>query len=213
MEVVAEIANDGSVSNDARDAALADTVENPDFGFLPRSLTVQCQSLIESYHELHGYGCLPNILWKSRLGPFIETNRELRQLLRKASTTRSAKKSNEGFVRIATTILSLEILASSFAGWSAIYPQAGSRAQAILRRNMRSPQMPLLEFYLYPPKYLSSAAIATLIPPASRQPGEAELHHAPKPDLTNEKTVLQYVNAIQQTFEGGPALVAPASAI
>jgi hypothetical protein len=213
MEVVAEIANDGSVSNGARDATLADTVENPDFGFLPRSLTVQCQSLIESYHELHGYGCLPNILWKSRLGPFIETHRELRQLLRKASTTRSAKKSNEGFVRIATTILSLEILASSFAGWSAIYPQAGSRAQAILRRNMRSPQMPLLEFYLYPPKYLSSAAIATLIPPASRQPGEAELHHAPKPDLTSEKNVLQYVNAIQQTFEGGPALVAPASAI
>jgi hypothetical protein len=213
MEVVAEIANDGSVSNGARDAALADTVENPDFGFLPRSLTVQCQSLIESYHELHGYGCLPNILWKSRLGPFIETHRELRQLLRKASTTRSAKKSNEGFVRIATTILSLEILASSFAGWSAIYPQAGSRAQAILRRNMRSPQMPLLEFYLYPPKYLSSAAIATLIPPASRQPGEAELHHAPKPDITSEKNVLQYVNAIQQTFEGGPALVAPASAI
>ena len=213
MEVVAEIANDGSVSNGARDATLADTVENPDFGFLPRSLTVQCQSLIESYHELHGYGCLPNILWKSRLGPFIETHRELRQLLRKASTTRSAKKSNEGFVRIATTILSLEILASSFAGWSAIYPQAGSRAQAILRRNMRNPQMPLLEFYLYPPKYLSSAAIATLIPPASRQAGEAELHHAPKPDLTSEKNVLQYVNANQHTFEGGPALVAPASAI
>ena len=213
MEVVAEIANDGSISNDGRDAALADTVENPDFGFLPRSLTVQCQSLIESYHELHGYGCLPNILWKSRLGPFIETHRELQQLLRKASTTRSAKKSNEGFVRIATTILSLEILASSFAGWSAIYPQAGSRAQAILRRNMRSPQMPLLEFYLYPPKYLSSAAIATLIPPASRQPGEAELHHAPKPDLTSEKNAFQHVNAIQQTFEGGPALVAPASAI
>ena len=78
---------------------------------------------------------------------------------------------------------------------------------------MRNPQMPLLEFYLYPPKYLSSAAIATLIPPASRQAGEAELHHAPKPDLTSEKNVLQYVNANQHTFEGGPALVAPASAI
>jgi hypothetical protein len=213
MEVVAEIANDGSVSNDTSDAALADTAENLDFGFLPRNLTVQCQSLIESYHELHGYTCLPNILWKSRLGPFIETHRELRQFLRKASTTRSAKKSNEGFVRIATTILSLEILASSFAGWSAIYPEAGLRAQAILGRNMRSPQMPLLEFYLYPPKYLSSAAIATLIPPASRQPSEAELYLAPKPELSSEKNTLQYVNAIQQTFEGGPVLVAPASAI
>jgi hypothetical protein len=178
MEVVAEIANDAGISNHANvelDVVPAENAQNPDFGFLPKSLTVQCRSLIESYHELHGYACLPNMLWKSRLGPFIETHHELRQLLRKASTTRSAKKSNQGFVQIATTILSLEILASSFAGWSAIYPEAGSRAQLILRRIMRSPQMPLMEFYLYPPKYLSSAAIATLIPPPSHQPGEAAL--------------------------------------
>ena len=207
MEVVAEIAND------AGDAALADAVENPDFSFLPKSLIQQCQSLIESYHELHGYACLPNILWKSRLGPFIETHQELRQLLRKASTTRSAKKSNEGFVRIATTILSLEILASSFAGWSAIYPQAGSRAQVILRRNSRSPQMPLMEFYLYPPKYLSSAAIATLIPPPGRQASDAESYQAPKPEPASEKNALHYANAIQLAFEGGTALIAPASAI
>jgi hypothetical protein len=179
MEVAAEIANGADISNDAddatRDVTRAGKAENLDFGFLPKSLTVQCRSLIESYHELHGYACLPDILWKSRLGPFIETHRELRQLLRKASTTRSAKKSNEGFVKIATTILSLEILASSFAGWSAIYPEAGSRAKAALRRNSRNPQLPLMEFYLYPPKYLSSAAIATLIPPPSRHPGEAAL--------------------------------------
>ena len=155
-------------AHDTADVIPADMVENPDFSFLPRSLTEQCQSLIESYHELHGYPCLPNILWKSRLGPFIEAHQELRHTLRKASTTRSAKKANEGFVRIATTILSLEILASGFAGWSSIYPQAASRAKAILGRNLRRPQMPLMEFYLYPPKYLSSAAIATLIPPANR---------------------------------------------
>src|SRR6202011_194863 len=125
MEAVAAIAND------AGHATLAGKTENCDLSFLPKSLTAQCQSLIESYHDLHGYSCLPNILWKARLGPFIQAHRELRQLLRKASTTRSAKKSNEGFVRIATTILSLEILASSFAGWGAIYPEAGSRAQTI----------------------------------------------------------------------------------
>src|ERR1700690_3730660 len=142
-------------ANDAGQAALADKAENIDFGFLPKSLTAQCRSLIESYHELHGYACLPDILWKARLGPFIETHREFRQLLRKASTTRSAKKANEGFVRITTTLLSLEILASSFAGWSAIYPEAGSVAQAILKRHARSPQTPLMDFYLYPPKYIS----------------------------------------------------------
>ena len=101
-------------------------------------------------------------------------------------------------MRIATTILSLEILASSFAGWSAIYPEAGATAHSILRRNSRSSQMPLMEFYLYPPKYLSSAAVATLIPPPSRQAGE---------------TPAQYAGEMVQTFEGGPALAAPASAI
>src|ERR1700687_4021202 len=191
-----------AVANDEGHAALAGRTENFDFSFLPKTLTIQCQSLIESYHELHGYACLPNILWKSRLGPFIETHREFRQLLRKASTTRSAKKSNEGFVRIAKTILSLEILASSFAGWSAIYPEAGTMAHAILKRNARSPHMPLMEFYLYPPKYISSAAIATLAPPPGRQPNEAELYRASKPELAREKQSLNYVNANQQALDG-----------
>jgi len=212
IAIDADVLTDTCVSTDTCDAILADTAENPDFGFLPKSLMVQCERLIESYHELHGYACLPDILWKSRLGPFIETHHELQQLLRKASTTRSAKKANQGFARIATTILSLEILASSFAGWSAIYPEAGSKAHAILRRNSRSPQMPLMEFYLYPPKYLSSAAIAALIPPSSRQGGEAELYRAPEPDPAGGNSTPHYANTIQQTFEGGPALTARAAA-
>jgi hypothetical protein len=195
MEVMADVANH------AGHVALADRIENFDLNFLPKSLTVQCRSLIESYHELHGYACLPDMLWKARLGPFIKTHREFRQLLRKASTTRSAKKSNDGFVRIATTILSLEILASSFAGWTAIYPEAGLTAQAILKRNGRSPHMPLMEFYLYPPKYISSAAIATLVPPPGRQPNEAELYRAAKPELSGEKLALNYVHSIQRSSD------------
>src|SRR5271169_6668994 len=174
---------EGAKASDAADIA---KVEDIDFGFLPKSLIVQCQSLIESFHELHGYTCLPDILWKARLGPFIETHREFRQLLRKASTTRSAKKSNAGFVRITTTILSLEILASSFAGWSAIYPQAASRALAILKHNARGPHMPLMEFYLYPPKYISSAVIATLAPPATRQPGETHRYRSSKAHVASD---------------------------
>jgi hypothetical protein len=194
MDVAAE------VENGAGQPALADTIENFDPGFLPDRLAVQCRNLIETYHELHGYACLPDMLWKARLGPFIETHREFRQLLRKASTTRSAKKSNNGFVRIATTILSLEILASSFAGWSAIYPGAGSMARAILKRNGRSPHMPLMEFYLYPPKYISSAAIAALTP--IRQPNEEEWYRALKPELADEKLALDHANAIRQTPDG-----------
>ncbi|MDB5611965.1 MAG: hypothetical protein JWP25_8865 [Bradyrhizobium sp.] len=189
-----------AIANNAGHAALADKTENLDFSFLPKSLIAQCQSLIESYHELHGYTCLPDILWKARLGPFIEAHWEFRQLLRKASTTRSAKKSNAGFVRITSTILSLEILASSFAGWSAIYPEAGSIAVAILKRVSRSPHMPLMEFYLYPPKYISSAAIATLVPP--HQPGAVELYRMSNPELSGEKQALNYINAIQPTPDG-----------
>ena len=193
----------------ARKSQDSDRIESVDLAFLPGNLTRQCRSLIESYHEVHGYACLPDILWKSRLGPFIEKHSELRQFLRKASTTRSAKKAHEGFVRIATTILAFEILASSFAGWGALYPEAANVARGILKRAAQGAHMPLMEFYLYPPKYLSSAAIATLSPAGERQAGEAELYRASKPELAIERQALNYVNAIQTMDGRPPHLVAP----
>jgi hypothetical protein len=196
MAVVAEVAND------AGNAVLAAKTENIDLDFLPKSLTTQCQGLIESFHDLHGYSCLPNILWQAKLGQFIET--EFRQLLRKASTTRSAKKSNESFVQIATSILSLEVLASNFAGWSAIYPDAGSMAHAILRKHGRSPHMPLMDYYLYPPKYVSAAAVTALVPPPSRQSSEADLYRSSTPALSGEKSALNYANAVRRTLQGKP---------
>jgi hypothetical protein len=200
MEAVAMIANDADLNVSL--AALADKAEDLDFSFLPKSLIAQCQSLIGSYHELHGYACLPDILWKARLGHFIEAHQEFRQLLRKASTTRSAKKSNEGFVLIATTILSLEILASSFAGWSAIYPEAGSAARAVLKQKTLSSHMPLMEFYLYPPKYISSAAIAALAPPPIRQSAEANFYLTSKPELSGENRAPDYASTIHQALGG-----------
>ena len=201
MEVGKELSN-GSGS--------ADQSEGCDLGFLPSNLTHQCRSLIESYHEVHGYACLPDVLWKSRLGPFIESHRELRHFLRKASTTRSAKKANEGFVGIATAILSLEILASSFAGWGALYPKAAELARAILNRNAPGPRMPLMEFYLYPPKYLSSAAVATLAPP-TRRADEADLYHTSSPELSGEKQALNYVGVLRRTLDGKHTIAAPSA--
>jgi hypothetical protein len=189
-----------AVARDARSSTSAKANE-VDLSFLPKNLTAQCRSLIESYHEVHGFACLPDVLWKSRLGPFIEKQPELRQFLRKASTTRSAKKANEGFVRIATVILSLEILASSFAGWSAIYPEPGEKARVILKRNARTSHMPLMEFYLYPPKYISTAAIATLAPPAITPTSEVQLYRASKPELSGEKLALSYINSVRETLE------------
>lgn len=176
MHVEAESADDTDGAPDPG------TAENIDFGFLPKSLTSQCQVLIESFHELYGYSCLPDILWKAGLGPFIEEHEQLRQLLRKASTTRSSKKSNQGFVKIATTILSLEILASRFAGWSAIYPKDASRSLTIQMTNARGRHTPLIEFYLYPPKYRNSAAVAALVPPR-------DIHEANITDIPTEETI------------------------
>ena len=136
--------------------------EESDVGFLPESLVKQCRNVIESYHASHGYFCLPDILWKSRLGPF-EGDPTLGPLLRRASTAKRAKKTNEFFVTIATTILSMEVLASNFAGWSSLYPAAGEKARVLLKRNTLKPQTPLLDYYVYPSKY--SNVFAKLAPP------------------------------------------------
>ena len=186
MHLEAEIADDTGAPN-------PDVAENIDFGFLPKSLTSQCQVLIESFHALHGYSCLPDILWKAGLGPFIEAHGELRALLRKASTTRSAKKSNEGFVKIATTILSLEILSSRFAGWSTIYPLDALKSQEIQKVNARG-RHSLLEFYLYPPKYPNSAAIAALALP--RATYEADIQGVPTGQPIREQAAAGYLEAI-----------------
>lgn len=161
-----------SAINGVNDAARAKT--QPDHGsdgtdltFVPTNLARQCRRLVESYHEIHGYSSLPDMLWKFRLGTLIESHRDLRQLLRKASTTRSAKKTKEGFVQIATTILSLEVLASSFAGWSMIFPAEAEVAREILRRSAHESRMLLLDFYLYPPKQVSAAAAALALPAAA----------------------------------------------
>ena len=63
--------------------------------------------------------------------------------------------------------------------------------------------MPLMEFYLYPPKYISSAAIAKLAPPASRQAIEPVLYRASELELPDEKQAPNSVNAIQPTLDGG----------
>jgi hypothetical protein len=164
-----------------------------DFSFLPKGLASQCQVLIESFHDIHGYSCLPDILWKAGLGPFIEAHAPLRRELRKASTTRSAKKSNAGFVRIATTLLSLEILASRFAGWSSIYPREATKSREILKEITRGIAHPLIEFYLYPPKYPNSAAIAALAPP--RNIADAEIYGLPA-DKAGHPTARGYLEAL-----------------
>lgn len=204
------VASDAAAGGHAKDTSRAGKSQTFDLSFLPQTLSSQCQGLIESYHELHGYACLPDMLWKAQLGGFIEMHPRFRQILRKASTTRSAKKSNQGFVQIATAILSLEILASDFARWSAIFPDAKLMAQAILQGIARGSRTPLMEYYLYPPKYISSAALAALSLPAVRQPGGTEVHSASVPELSGERLALNYANKMHGMLHGKSPQTAPA---
>ena len=188
--------------------------ETFDLGALPPTLTAQCRGLIESYHEIHGYGCLPNMLWRAELGDFIKAHPCLRQILRKASTTRSAKNANKGFVEIATAILSLEILASDFASWSTMFPEAKSMANALLR--MRSARMFLMEYYLYPPKHINPAVLAALAPPQdlqpALQPAEPGWHAATSsPELASQKRALNYANVMRDEAKGEQVFALPAS--
>ena len=176
-----------------------------DLSFLPQALSSQCQALIESYHELHGYACLPDMLWKAQLGGFIEMHPRFRQILKKASATRSAKKSNQGFVEIATAILSLEILTSDFARWSAIFPEAKLKARTIVEGIAGGSRTPLMECYLYPAKNISTAAIAALAPPPNRQSNAAELYSASIPELSDDRLALPCANTVHTIAHGKSA--------
>ena len=188
-----------SVPDNRHDAARAET-EMLDLGALPPTLVAQCRGLIYSYHDIHGYTCLPDMLWRAELEGFIKRQACLRQILRKASTTRSAKAANNGFVEIATAILSLEILASDFASWSTMFPGAKSIANALLRT--RSSRMFLMEYYLYPPKHISPAILAALAPPVVSPPLDPGWQRASGPELSSQRVALNYASAMREDFAG-----------
>ena len=191
------------------DGASRTKTEPFDLSALPSTLAAQCRGLIESYHDIHGYGCLPNMLWRAELEDFIKKHSCLRHILRKASTTRSAKVANKGFVEIATAILSLEILASDFASWSTMFPEAKSMANALLR--MRSARMFLMEYYLYPPKHISPAIMAALAPPSGLHLVEAGLQVASNPELASQRLALNYAKAVRDEMKGESASSLPAT--
>jgi hypothetical protein len=186
-----------SVPDNRHDAARAET-EMLDLAALPPTLVAQCRGLIYSYHDIHGYTCLPDMLWRAELEGFIKRQACLRQILRKASTTRSAKTANKGFVEIATAILSLEILASDFASWSTMFPEAKSIANALLRT--RSSRMFLMEYYLYPPKHISPAILAALAPPTVSPPLDPGWQRASGPELSSQRVALNYASAMREDF-------------
>jgi hypothetical protein len=148
---------------------------NTDLKFLPRLLTDNCLRLIESYHGIHGYACLPDILWRAEVRDFVEINDDLRRVFRKASITRSARKANTSYILIASALLSVEILASDFLGWGTRFPGAKRRAAGLLSEHLPATREFLKDVYLSQRNYIRPQVIKAAILP----PPEAVSHAGP----------------------------------
>jgi hypothetical protein len=120
------------------------------FRFLPKELTSKCYKLVESYHAMHGFGCLPDMLWHSDARDIIECSQELSRIFKNASKSRCAKRANESLMLIATVILSLEILIRDFSGWGKRFSSAKRTAEGLLAEFNLRPRTWFLDQYLYP---------------------------------------------------------------
>ena len=138
-----------------------------DFTFLPKDLLEKCTQFIMRYHAMNGYSCLPDILWHPEIRNFIEIDATFRSLFKKSTSSRSAKRANEGLVCIATAILAMEVLSTGFAGWGTSYPEARKKAQALLQEYIPSQRAWLIKRYLNPQKP-GRDPLETFVPPEER---------------------------------------------
>jgi hypothetical protein len=139
------------ISRDTPQKADAGAALSANFRFVPRELATKCRRLIESYHAIYGYVGLPDMLWLSDARGIIERDRELTRIFRRAARSRAAKRANDSFLHIATTIVSLEVLARDFSGWGKRFPVAKGEAEKILGRLPQLRRTWLMDLYLFPP--------------------------------------------------------------
>jgi hypothetical protein len=159
-----------------RSASKSRSSANKDLKFIPRALLENCQRLIESYHDIHGYACLPDILWRGGVREFVEVHDNLWNLFRKASTTRSARKVNSSYVVIAGALLSLEVLANDFMAWGTRFPGAKRRAASLLAEHLPPVRDRLKDVYLHQRNYVRTQAAMT---PMLSSPPETPPAHQP----------------------------------
>lgn len=139
------------------------------FRFLPGELAVKCCALIESYHDMYGYGCLPDMLWHSDARGIIECDRELAQLFKNASKSRRAKRANVSLLLIATVVVSLETLARDFAGWGKRFPTTKREAERLLGGFPLRRRVWLTDMYLYPSLGIHRELASALAPSSAEQ--------------------------------------------
>jgi hypothetical protein len=142
----------------------AQTAAHASLRFLPSELTAKCRSLLESYHALYGYAGLPDMLWHSDARDIIECHRDLTKVFKNGSKSRCAKRANDSFLLIASTIVALEILARDFAGWGRRYPAAKKNAELLIGDALMNSRNWLMDKYLYPPLGIHREFAAALLP-------------------------------------------------
>jgi hypothetical protein len=140
---------------------------SPGFRFVPRELAGKCRKLIESYHAIYGYVALPDMLWLSDARHIIEGHRELTRIFKQASKSRGARRANDSFLLIATTIVSLEILARDFSGWGSRFPTAKRQAVKVLGSPPQLRRAWLMDLYLFPPLGVRRESADILTPSSS----------------------------------------------
>lgn len=138
--------------------------ENSTFRFVPRELAAKSRKLVESYHAMHGYGRLPDMLWHSHGRDIIECNRELTRIFKTASRSRCAKRADELFLAIATVIVAVEILARDFAGWGKRFPAAKREAEELLIDFPQRQRVWFMDKYLYPSLDIHRELVGSLAP-------------------------------------------------
>jgi len=148
MSAISDIAI--AAGTDAERQSDAGVGATSNFRFLPGELAVKCRALIESYHEMRGYGCMPDMLWHSDARNIIECDQELAQLFKNASKSRCAKRANDALLLIATVVVSLEALARDFAGWGKRFSTAKREAERLLGDFPLRQRVWLMDMYLYP---------------------------------------------------------------
>ena len=141
-----DLTNDREVCPSADGAAESES----NFSFLPADLSGKCRTLIESFHTMHGFAGLPDMLWMSEARGIIENDRDLTLAFTRACRSRDARRANESFIAIAVIVMSLEVLADDFAGWGKRFPNAKSQAEKVLGDRLTKQRIELMNLYLYP---------------------------------------------------------------
>ena len=165
MSLISDAAGDA-----AKDLSLQaeNSVSTPsNFRFVPKELAIKSRKLIESYHAIHGYARLPDMLWHSDARDDVECNRELTRVFRIASKARCAKRANDSLVLVATVIVSLEVLARDFAGWGRRFPSAKREAEAMLGDLGLKQRNWFMDQYLYPSLGIHRHLVSSLAPSAA----------------------------------------------